>query len=526
MSVADHSGGDVVPGGIARPEKRMVGGERAIVYLRQMPVFLSGERRPGTHHPLSQLQCDLLYPEKETVLNTMQDVPENQSSAAMPMFLMEASLFCEYALQEQWNSIPLNVPLRLRYNGNELKVISRGHWNRETGPDFLNAKLEIDGKEICGDVEIHCHAADWMFHGHSADPAYKNVILHVLGSEKLPGKAAKEIPLLPVYVMPDEFDNKTQQEIRRTVPRGEQGRCAPFFARITDDALHRFTGDAGLDRMRGKSDLLLTEMIEHGTADAFLRKLFELVGMPGNREQFRDLANRVLRYPKEIRAERLEALLWGESGLLPDPAHTDLAPDALALVRGLWDQWWNVRKTHQEPIRFNRRCRPLNSICRKLALLSGFIRHFGENPLPGMIGIIEKESVEDAIRIFMEKLSPEDDFWTVHTSFTTPVRDCAAALIGRDRILELLADVLVPAMHAYASVTKNFKQIVKIESFFLTLPKTGSNLTIRRAVALCFPGRENVLKTVAAQQGVLHIYKMWCEKLSCDCRECPICKLV
>lgn len=451
---------------------------------------------------------------------------ENRSTAAMPMFLMEASFFCENALQEQWNEIPLNVPLKLRYNGNELKVISRGHWNREPGPDFLNAKLEIDGREICGDVEIHCRAVDWMFHGHASDPAYKNVILHVLGSEELPGKAAKEIPMIPVYVMPDSFDEKTQKEIRQAVPRDGRGLCAPLFARMTDDALHRFAGDAGLDRMRKKSDALLTEMIGNGTVNTFLRKLFELVGMPGNREQFRELADRVLLYPEKIRSERLTALLWGESGLLPDPVHTDLSEDALAKVQYLWEQWWSVRRTHQEPIRFSHRCRPLNSVGRKIALLSGFIQTFGENPLPGMIGVIEKETVEDAIRFFLEKLSPSDHFWMTHTSFTSPERTGSAALIGRDRILELLADVLVPSMRAFASVTKDFKQIVKIESFFLALPKTGSNLTIRKAVSLCFPGREKVLRTVASQQGALHIYKMWCEKLSCDCRECPVSKLV
>lgn len=453
-------------------------------------------------------------------------MPDDPNKLSMPMFLMEASFFCENVLQEQWDSIPLNVPLKLHSNGNILKVISRGHWNRETGPDFLNAKLEIDGRVLCGDVEIHCRAADWMFHGHSSDPAYKNVILHVLGSDKLPGKAASAIPMIPVYVMPDSFDAKTQKEIRQAVPRDGRGRCAALFSRMTDDALHRFAGDAGLDRMRKKSDLLLTEMIGSGTVNTFLRKLFELVGMPGNREQFKELADRVLRYPQEIRAERLPALLWGESGLLPDPTHTELPEQALTEVRDLWEQWWSVRRTHLKPICFSHRCRPLNSVGRKIALLSGFIRTFGENPLPAMIAIVEKETVEDAISIFLEKLSPPDEFWTTHTSFTSPERAVSAALIGRDRILELLADVLIPSMHAYASVTKDFKQIVKIESFFLALPKSGSNLTIRKAVALCFPGREKVFRTAAAQQGVLHIYKMWCEKLSCDCRECPVSKLV
>ncbi len=38
-----------------------------------------------------------------------------------------------------------------------------------------------DGTLVRGDVEIHRRASDWRAHGHMADPAYCNVLLHVVG---------------------------------------------------------------------------------------------------------------------------------------------------------------------------------------------------------------------------------------------------------------------------------------------------------------------------------------------------------
>ena len=81
-------------------------------------------------------------------------------------------------------------------------------------------------------------------------------------------------------------------------------------------------------------------------------------------------------------------------------------------------------------------------------------------------------------------------------------------------------------MRAYAHVTKDMKRVARIESLYLALPKTGSNRVIRAAAAKCFPGREAVFRPAASQQGLLHIYKTWCEKLSFDCRGCPVGHLV
>ena len=63
-----------------------------------------------------------------------------------------------------------------------IKVIRPGIRNDYSGPDFRQAVVKFsDGKIRCGDVEIHIKNSDWEKHHHTNNPAYKNVILHVIG---------------------------------------------------------------------------------------------------------------------------------------------------------------------------------------------------------------------------------------------------------------------------------------------------------------------------------------------------------
>lgn len=65
-------------------------------------------------------------------------------------------------------------------SGKSLRILHPGRWNLLEGPDFLEARLEVDGEETVGDVEVHFIASDWELHGHSDNPNFARVCLHVL----------------------------------------------------------------------------------------------------------------------------------------------------------------------------------------------------------------------------------------------------------------------------------------------------------------------------------------------------------
>ena len=77
----------------------------------------------------------------------------------------------------KYKKVPLSCQLS---TGEMLEILSFGQYNILSGADFFNAKLLIDGQQWAGNVEMHLKSSHWYAHGHQQDPAYRNVILHVV----------------------------------------------------------------------------------------------------------------------------------------------------------------------------------------------------------------------------------------------------------------------------------------------------------------------------------------------------------
>lgn len=107
--------------------------------------------------------------------------------------------FAERLLQGIWSRRDFDASRAVTVDGRSVKVIHPGTWNRLGGPDFFNAKIELAGEQVQGDVELHLRASDWAAHGHRDDPKYSRVILHVvLFPPQTPtlGAGGKIIPVL------------------------------------------------------------------------------------------------------------------------------------------------------------------------------------------------------------------------------------------------------------------------------------------------------------------------------------------
>ena len=66
-------------------------------------------------------------------------------------------------------------------DGRRFRVIYPGRVGATAGPDFRDAVLEEEGVGLVrGDVEVHVRQRDWDIHGHSKDPRYNGVVLHVV----------------------------------------------------------------------------------------------------------------------------------------------------------------------------------------------------------------------------------------------------------------------------------------------------------------------------------------------------------
>jgi hypothetical protein len=107
-------------------------------------------------------------------------------------------------------------------DGRTLEVFYPGRWNRIGGPDFKGARIRIGERDIHGDVEVHFHGVDWVRHGHHLDPAYADVVLHVVLFEPpersapahtVDGREVAVFVLLPwLQVSLEEFANDAALE--------------------------------------------------------------------------------------------------------------------------------------------------------------------------------------------------------------------------------------------------------------------------------------------------------------------------
>lgn len=88
--------------------------------------------------------------------------------------------FPEKLLQQIWLRGDFDLTCACTTDGRAVRVLHPGDWNRLGGPDFKQARIEIGGAVVAGDVELHLHAGDWAAHGHASDPAYERVVLHVI----------------------------------------------------------------------------------------------------------------------------------------------------------------------------------------------------------------------------------------------------------------------------------------------------------------------------------------------------------
>lgn len=95
--------------------------------------------------------------------------------------LYGAFTFPEKVLQKIWADREFEVGRLTTMDGRAVRVVSPGKWNLLGGPDFTGARLRIgEEAERTGDVELHLRAEDWAAHRHAQDPAYRDVILHVV----------------------------------------------------------------------------------------------------------------------------------------------------------------------------------------------------------------------------------------------------------------------------------------------------------------------------------------------------------
>lgn len=146
----------------------------------------------------------------------------------------------EYLLQYIWQYQLYNKQELQTTDGRSLNIIRVGNWNKESGPDFLHAQIKIDGIVWFGSVEIHIHASDWKQHQHHLNPAFDNVILHVVW-EQTTSILYHDGSTIPTIVLKERVEPLMMKKYEQLIEKEHHNElpCANYLKNIS--TLHKFS---------------------------------------------------------------------------------------------------------------------------------------------------------------------------------------------------------------------------------------------------------------------------------------------
>jgi len=404
--------------------------------------------------------------------------------------------------------------------GDQIDVVQFGTWNREAGPDFRDAAIRINSSEpVRGCIEIDLLDRSWETHGHAINPAFDTTVLHVFverSDREFFTRTKSNRNIAQVCIDPATLP----EAFAANVPLARPGRCQAPLKDLPEERVCSVLDAAAQFRLRQKANRVRNKIDAHRRDETLFQEIASALGYKENKLPFTILAQR---FPLGLLRENIchcEALLFGGAGFLEVSDLDVYKRSAREYVRDLWDGWWPHRDELQRFIlpanswRLSS-TRPVNHPQRRLAALAVLARDWSR--LQRASG---KSSV-DAANDFFQAL--EHPFWNFHYTLTAAASPKKMALIGESRVADILANVLFPFWVAH-DLQASSPPTTRLWDEYAKLPAQLSNRRLETAATRLFGNdsrRQEFLKTVAHQQGLLQIYEDFCMEDNSDCAQCP-----
>lgn len=377
-------------------------------------------------------------------------------------------------LQYIWQFQYFNTSELQTAAGEKLQVVFPGKLNTNQGPDFTGAQVKIDDTTLVGSVELHLKTSQWKDHGHSDDPNYKNVILHVVFENDLQQSS------LPVLELQPRISNLLLEKYAVLMNSPGFIPCANSVSEIKEITWLSWKERLLAERLTRKSTLVF-QFIEESNAhweESFWWMLARNFGIKTNSEAFEAVAKSI---PVAILAKhkhqihQLEALLFGQAGLLNGNFKEEY-PKLLQREYNFLKKKYDLRPIHI-PVHFLR-MRPGNFPTIRLAQLAVLI----QNSAHLFSKILESDKISEVKKLFD---ITANDYWHYHYRF-----DESSAFkkknIGKDMIDNVIINTIVPVLFAYGLYHKEEKyknkgilwlEEIEAEENFITKAFVGLKLS-------------------------------------------------
>lgn len=365
-------------------------------------------------------------------------------------------------------------------DGEAFEILHFGEWNREAGPDFKGSVIHFEnGGEKTGDIEVDREGRDWERHGHALNASFSDVVLHffIEGSREQAFARTLEHRAVP----------QAHLVVGGTVE--PHGSGVAEHASLEDAA--RMIAEAADFRLRNKHANHARAISLHGADAAMFHAIASGLGYKNNAIPFLLAAQRAgLRRAGGVSGE---ALLFGLAGFLEPRSFDDADEVTRRYLKPLWDEWWTVRDAMTRIVLGPKMwrlsgIRPSNHPHRRLGALAAVATNFGA---------LRKASLEGGakgFRSFMENV--DHPYWRRHWNLRAAELSKPVALIGSDRITDLLINAFLPSQPL---------DIARAELERLRGPNPSGRL-LRASNWLVGRVEPKLMRTAKDQQGLLQLY--------------------
>src|SRR5215211_942595 len=232
----------------------------------------------------------------------------------------------EITLSAAWHAG--SVPACLAtIDGVSLEVVHRGTWSHGLGPDFRDALILFDGRELrAGSVEIHLRTRGWGDHRHHLDPAYEAVVLHLVGEHDGAETRRLDGAIVPVAVI-GPVDRFAVPELAAWDWHSVGGAtCASHLSATSPATAREILHQLGDVRLAARSARLEGRLSGEPPGEILWGELLDGLGFAMNREPMREIARAVSlasieallhAMPRGSREAVARGVLLGVAGFLP-----------------------------------------------------------------------------------------------------------------------------------------------------------------------------------------------------------------
>lgn len=406
----------------------------------------------------------------------------------------------EKLLQYLWNfKIFKNFDFK-DVEGNELEILDFGKWNFNSGPDFLLGKIKTKDLVLAGNIELHVKSSDWIFHQHSGNPEFENLILHAvfIHDVEIDELQNKNIPTLELK---DYIDETLLWKYESLLKESSFIPCESLFD--PRKIPFHFSEETLLKKLDEKSvEIEESLKINKNNFEAVLfQNLAYAFGLKVNSGIFRQMAETLdFTVVNKIRQNQtqLEALFFGMCGWLENPED-----ELMVIWKREFDflnSKYNLPELRSTP-KFSR-LRPPNFPTIRLSQLAS-LYHLNQNLFSKLISAKNNDEINGVF-----KNVKASEYWNNRFNFgkLSPVE--GEKFLTQDFIDLILVNAILPMKYAcHKNSDENIND--EILDFYRNIP-AEKNMVIDgwKTIHLKI---ENALES----QAILFHHKNYCEKKNC-----------